>query len=745
MKRTCMLVCAGLVLCCAAIYGRTLAHDFVNYDDCLYVTDNAEVQAGLTWTNVLWSFTTDRAKYMHPLTWMSHMLDCSLYGMRPWGHHATNLVLHSLDAALLFLVFLRMTRRLWPSALVAALFAVHPLHVESVAWIAERKDVLSMFFWTLGLGAYALHREKPGYLRYAAVTAMFLLGLMSKPMVVTFPCVLLLLDYWPLGRIDGAVPAGKTAGRALRLSVEKAPLFLIAAAASAVTMLMQMRGNNLSFGDRIPLLSRCANAVVVYALYLAKTVWPFGLAVYYPHPIHRPSWQVALAAAALLAITAVAVREMRRRPWLIVGWLWYLGTLFPVIEIIQAGSFSHADRYTYIPLIGVFIMLAFELDNLPADNRALRAAAAASSVLWVALLAGVAFHQTGYWRNSETLFRHALAVTPDNPESRKNLGGALYADRRLDEAYAQFERALELNPADAMAMHRMGVVLYEQGRTEESLAMQRRALAADPTLELARVRLKLELKKLGRLDAAEADFARLSAKEPKSLDDYCRLGSLAVTLGQPQAAAAAFDQAFKIDPDGRQTNSTLGDVFTEEGRFQEALEYYGRALKADPSSVQTIYNLGAVLSKLGRTAEAADRYREAIRLKPDFAQAYNNLGSLLANAQRLDEAVEQYRRAVAIDPKYAQACANLASLLDFQGKSQEALAAWERAVLGAPENMELRLALAEALLRAGRAQEAGEQAERVLETQPRNESAVKLRERAKAGVPAASPGKEAPQ
>jgi Tfp pilus assembly protein PilF len=720
------LICAGLALCCVAIYGQTLTHGFIGCDDPLYVTENAEVLAGLSWDNVVWAFTTERAMYMHPLTWMSHMLDCNLYGLRPWGHHLTNLLFHTLNAMVLFLVLARMTKRVWPSALVAALFAVHPLHVESVAWVAERKDVLSMLFWTLGLGAYAWHRQRPSVKRYLATAALFLLGFMSKPMVVTFPFVLLLLDYWPLGQVDQTASPGAMARSMARLAVEKIPLFLLTAAMCAVTMIMQMRGDNLSFGTKVSLAGRCANAAVVYVLYLVKTVWPSDLAVYYPHPLARPAWQVAGALIVLIAVTVFSVREMRRRPHLIVGWLWYLGTLVPVIELVQAGSFSHADRYTYIPLIGIFIMVAFSLDEVRRAGTVPKRAATAAAILAVAALTAAAMHQTAYWKSDETLFRHALEVTPDNAFSRNNLGWGLYGDKKREEAFDQIQQAIRLDPQYSLAIENLALMLNDAGRHEEALARHREALAINPKYARARTNLKITLKQLGKLDAVEAEYNGLVRKEAKSLDDFCRLGALAMTLGDPNGAFDAFAKALQADPNGKKVNLAIADVLVDEKRFDDALQYYEKALRADPHDAQTLYNMGVVLSGLKRPEEAAEKYLEALRWNADFAQAHNNLGSLLANMQRLDEAVEHYRKAIALDPNYTQAHTNLANLLAFQGQVDEAVQLYEKAVTIEPQSPVLRLGLAKLLLKSHRNAEAGAHLKKALEIDPKNTETLGL-------------------
>ena len=544
-------VCAALVLACVAIYGQTLSHEFVNYDDTLYVTKNVQVQAGLNLNSIVWAFVTEEAHYFHPLTWMSHMLDCSLYGMHPWGHHLTNLLFHAAASVLLFLALRLLTGALWPSAAVAALFAVHPLHVESVAWVAERKDVLSAFFWMLALGAYGQYARRGGAGRYAAVAAAFVLGLMSKPMMVTLPFVLLLLDYWPLERVDRTAAFGVMARSVSRLALEKAPLFLITALSCVSTFMMQAHVVNMAFGRKIPLVARCANAVVVYALYLAKTAWPSGLAVHYPHPIARPAWMVAGAALFLAVITLFCLRHARRHPYLIVGWFWYLGTLVPVIELVQAGDFSHADRYTYIPLIGVFIMVAWGVADLSAKWHVPERAVAAVSVVLLVMLGVCAGVQTGYWRDSRTLFNHAITVGQGSSLAYNNLGALAMDQKRYDEAQACLAKALELDAGSIDALYNLGLIAMDQGRYEEAKAFLTRALD-------------------------------LNAGNVKALNN---LGVCLIYQGRFEEAQHYLQKALEIDPHHISAMENLGGVLAQLGRKAEADDYIKRAaeLKRSPA------------------------------------------------------------------------------------------------------------------------------------------------------------------
>ena len=734
------LICAGLVLCCVAIYGQTLAHDFINYDDGLYVTNNPHVLAGLSWANVGWAFTTERAMYVHPLTWMSHMLDCDLYGLRPWGHHLTNLIFHTLSTVLLFLVLARMTGRTWPSALAAALFAVHPLHVESVAWVAERKDVLSMFFWTAGLGVYAWHRQRPSVGRYAATAALFLLGYMSKPMVVTFPFVLLLLDYWPLGQVDHTAPFKTMAEKLLRLAVEKIPLFLMTLAMCAITVLMQMRGENLGFGAKVSLANRCANAVVVYVLYLVKTVCPSGLAIYYPHPLSRPAWQVAGAAVVLIAITLFAVREMRRRPWLLVGWLWYLGTLVPVIELVQAGSFSHADRYTYIPLIGIFVMVAWGLDEIWATRRVPTAAGACAAALLVAAYALAAAHQTAYWKNSETLIRHALDATTDNAVARNNLGATLSNQGKREAAREQYQRALLIDPAYVRSIDNLGALLFEEGKCDEAMEKYNAVVAINPRYLPTRVNLGTALAKACKYEEAEAQFAVALRIDPESVRAHCGLAQYWLTRGNTDKALDAFEKVLKTNPRNKEVHMALGELLANQGKFEPAAAYYKEALGTDPYDAQAWYNLGSVMGSMNRPDDAEADYRRALDLNPGLAQAHNNLAGILAKARKTDEAIAQYRKAMESDPAFAQAHNNLANLLGLQGKTEEAVRQYEQALEIDPAYVNARLNLANLLMQQGQSGQALVHLKKVLEIDPGNAPAREMMRQIEA-APAPSPAK----
>jgi hypothetical protein len=515
-----IVLLVSLTLLTVLVYWRVTSHEFVLFDDEVYVTENKQVQEGLSWQGVVWAFTTTDANFWHPLTWLSHMLDCELFGLNPGGHHLTGLLLHVANTLLLLLVLQRMTGALWPSAFVAALFALHPLHVESVAWVSERKDVLSTFFWILTMGAYVRYAEHPKALPYALTLVLFSLGLMAKPMLVTLPFVLLLLDYWPLGRLDmgqmrpsapGRTDTPKAAKSPLfLLLLEKAPFLVLSVVACILAYVAQVQGGAVKSSGLFPMDIRIANALVSYVSYLEKTFWPQNLAVFYPHPGAWPVWQTAGATLLLVSISVLVILCVRKTPYLALGWFWYLGTLVPVLGLVQVGDHAMADRYTYVPLIGIFIMIAWGAQDLA--NRRRQGApgflAAAAAVLIVCGI--VSAQQLRHWQNSTTLFQHAIHVTRNNEGAHNNLGLALVEQGRLDEAIAQYLRALELKPLNPRALNNLGIALAKQGKLEEARECFTRALAIDPEHHLARRNLGVA----ERMQAGKSPENGSSSKPP---------------------------------------------------------------------------------------------------------------------------------------------------------------------------------------------------------------------------------------
>jgi len=468
-----VLICVLLVLATFAIYSQIQDHEFINFDDDLYITNNLNVQAGLTSESVKWAFTTSHPPYWHPVTWLSHILDYQLYGLHPKGHYLTNLFLHISSVLILFIVLFRMTGALWQSGFVAAMFALHPLNVESVVWIAERKNVLSTLFWLMTMWAYIHYAEKPTVKRYGLVFLFFTLGLMSKPMLVTLPFVLLLLDYWPLRRLKFGQERGgnetsekNTAKRSetLRLVFEKIPLFLLTIGLGIVTFIAQKSSGNMNYMENRTFSTRLANAMVSYLEYFEKMIWPEKLAVFYPHPGNTLSvWQGILCGVALVSITIISIRLIRKAPYFAVGWFWYLGTLVPVIGIVQVGGHAMADRYAYIPLIGIFIIVAWGVPELISKWRYKEKVLSISVGIIIFTLLITTWRQVSHWKNSITIFKHAIRVTdkkyPNTARIHNNLGAALSAERKIEEAISHYKMAIKINPDYAAAHNNLGIAL----------------------------------------------------------------------------------------------------------------------------------------------------------------------------------------------------------------------------------------------------------------------------------------------
>ncbi len=547
-----LIVSLFLILAAVGPYWELQNHDFVNYDDNLYVTENYHVQAGLTWKGIIWAFTTTHASNWHPVTWLSHMLDCEIWGLYPGGHHLSSLLFHIVNTLLLFVVLERMTGALWRSACVAAFFALHPLHVESVAWVAERKNVLSTFFWMITMWAYIRYIERPGFSRYLSVLLFFALGLMSKPMLVTLPFVLLLMDYWPLARLQieqsrGAhipqsrkfKPTGYQRAVVLRLIREKTPFFTLAAVSGVVTFLVQQRGGSVASLANLPIDVRIANAMVSYVSYIGKMIWPRRLAVFYSHEGILPMWQVAGAILFLVCVSVLVIRAARRCPYLTGGWLWYLGTLVPVIGLVQVGAQSMADRYTYVPLIGLFIIIVWSVAELAARWSYRRLVLATSTGIVLLTLMVCTLMQVSHWRNCISLFKHTLDVTGDNYVAHTSVGVALAGQGRLKKAVAHYSEALKIAPDLAITHNNLALALAELGRLEEAVTHFCQAVRIKPDYAEAHNNLGTVLHRLGRLEDAVAHYSEALRIEPDHTNARRNL-SLAMGYGvnrQPRRGA----------------------------------------------------------------------------------------------------------------------------------------------------------------------------------------------------------------
>ena len=638
-------ISALLVLATAATFWPVVHCDFINYDDPDYVTANATVQGGLTGAGLAWAFTTAHVANWHPLTWLSHMLDCQWFGLNASAHHAMNLLIHIASTVLLFLLLQRITGALWRSAIAAAWFALHPLRVESVAWVAERKDTLATLFWLLTIWAYARYSNNRSPAGFRWVTLFFALGLMAKPMLVTLPFALLLLDYWPLHRAarfdrqGGSSPGcrraqGRFKGQELKrvldgwkpLVAEKWPLFLLACVSSVVTFLAQKGGGAVASVTQLSLEARVGNAIISYTRYLAKLFWPADLAVIYPHPSAWPMAQVAGALGVLALVSLGVWLAAERRPYLLVGWLWFVGTLVPVIGLVQVGRQAMADRYTYIPMMGLSVMLVWGAADLLARFRRAQFLGGALAVLVLTACALGTRQQLAYWKDSLTLFTRTLVVTKNNALARNNLGTALAALGRRDEALLQYAEAVRLQPADPVMRNNYGAALAKAGQVEAAVEHYLAALEVKPDFDEAHNNLGAALVAQGRLDEAVAHFRAALATRPDYAEAHNNLGG-ALAMQQKHAEAVEhYAAAIRLTPKVAGAHLNYALSLEKLGRADEALARFGEAFRLDPKAFEPAYHLGRSLVQHGRFTQAIPPLSAAVRARPGHARARFYLG-----------------------------------------------------------------------------------------------------------------------
>ena len=653
-------------------FSQALRHELVGYDDQRYVVQNQWVTNGVTPGGIKWAFTHVHASNWHPLTTISHMLDCQLYGLQPWGHHLTNILLHAAAVILLFFALRKLTGDLWPSLLVAAVFAVHPLRVESVAWVSERKDVLSGVFFMLTLWAYARYARGKGAASfwYVTVLVLFALGLMCKPTLVTLPFVLLLLDYWPLGRSQPSSSLGaRTTWK--RLVVEKLPLFVLSVASCVATLLAQQDALDASL--KPPLMERFGNALVSYVVYLGQMIWPARLAVLYPYPEGTLKvGQAILALLLLLSLSAAVFVWRRKYPFLLTGWLWYLGMLVPMIGIVQVGSQVRADRYTYLPQIGLYILVAWGAMGLFHQWRRSRVILAAAALLILTALTTRSYFQTSYWRDTETLWRHATATTSNNYIASNNLAQVLFESGRFDEAIAECQKALKIKPDLAAAHNNLGVALIRskqgggtalrQKSIDEAIGHYRAALQIKPDFIQARSNLGNVLLQKGQVDEAIAQFQKALEVDAQYAEAEFSLGKAFWQKREVNEAIAHYQKAVEISPDYAEARYSLGNAFVAEGKYNEAIANYEAAVRIRPDYFEAHYNLGCVLATVGNTSDALNELNEAVRINGDSPKAHCTLGSLLARMGHREEAAAHLTEALRIEPDYKDAKQQLREL-----------------------------------------------------------------------------------
>jgi len=646
-----------------AAFSRVLFNDFISFDDPLYVTGNFHVQSGLAWNTINWAFTTTAAANWHPLTWLSHILDYELYGLKPWGHHLTNLLLHSANTLIVFLVLKQMTGATWRSWFVAALFGLHPMHVESVAWVSERKDVLSTFFGLLSLrayGRYALGTENSNrrWFHYGTALVWFILSLLSKPMLVTLPFILLLLDYWPLNRLQNV--------RLQTLVLEKLPFLLLTAVSCTATFMAQRVGGAMTEMSTLPIGDRVQNALVAYIIYLGKLLVPVHLAVIYPYDHHQFVITVILAAALLLGLSIFIVRARRQRPWLLTGWFWFLGMMIPVIGLVQVGPQAMADRYSYLSFTGLFIILSWGAEAIIQKSHQRKTGLQIAAALMIIGCALLSWRQTGYWKNSGVLFQHALDVTASNYIAYADLGDYELAQGHGEQAITLYQDAIKLAPHFAPLYAQLGSALCQTERLDEGIQAFKQSISLDP-----------------KAAQAHADF-----------------GSALVQAGQYDSAINEYQETIRLDPDYLEAYDLLGVTLENAGRFDEAIAWLGKAVRLYPSYVEAHNNLGLAFENKGQTNQAISEYQETIRLDPSFAKGYLNLGMILESKGQLDEAIAQFQKGLKLQSDSPQAHNELGILYMQKGRLNDAATEFQEAVKLKPDydlakdNLKLALKMA---------------------------------------------------
>ena len=708
-------VCMLFFVVVALVFLPTTRNEFLSFDDGAFVTANPQVQSGLSWKSLIWALRNPVAANWHPVTVLSHMLDCQLYGLKPWGHHLTNVLIHALNTVLVFLVFRRMTGAFWRCVVLAALFGLHPLRVESVAWVAERKDVLSSLFFLLALWAYASYVEAkresrnekaemetpssvlpppaselkpplschlPSSIFYFLSLACFVLGLMSKPMLVTLPFVLLLLDYWPLQRFGFKIQDSRFK-TFLRLVSEKLPFFVLAAVCSVVTCLLQRTAGAMA--TDLPLELRLANTPISYVRYLGKTFWPANLAIFYPHPFWWPTWQVIASATLLLVILAVVILLARRWPYLALGWLWFCGTLVPVIGLVQVGNQSIADRYTYLPSIGLFVLLVWGAYDVTVRWRDRTAFQSAAAVVVTILCLVWTRQQIGYWRDDESLWGHAVTATENNGFAHLKLGTTLAGKGRVDEAIGHFESAIRLSPRDDRAYGKLAFAFAEKHLLAEAVQQYEAALRLNPGDAGFHNDLGLTLARQGRIDEAIQHYTEALRLKPDFAEVHYNLGLALASRGHYREAAVHFQKVLQLKPEDPKARQKLEGTLATQQQLEQATAAYREALRINPGDARARADLGWELLNFGQRDEGIENCIEAARLEPNNTKIQHHLGMALARNGEAEKAIRQFERVLELDPNFGAAHYTLGIICQQQRRMSEALKHWREAARVSPQ------------------------------------------------------------
>ncbi|MGB9498841.1 MAG: tetratricopeptide repeat protein [Dissulfuribacterales bacterium] len=668
-KHTNFLICLTLVFITLSAYWPVKNFPFIKFDDGIYVTKNHHVQQGLTLENIILAFTPassihEEKTYWHPVTWLSHMTDCQLFGLDAGYHHLTSLFIHILSVIILFLFLARMTGTVWESAFAAALFAIHPINVDSVAWIAERKNILSTFFWILTMLAYVFYAKRPSISRYTLMLLSFTLGLLSKPMLVTLPFALLLLDFWPLCRIrwgqEKAIVANNTLSFShnslSRLIIEKLPLLALSGAVIWLSMISLRSQAQILDAAITPMPLRIGNAIVSYSVYIGKLFWPSHLAIFYPYPTSIPLWKVLCSTAGLISITFFVLKKAKKSPYLVVGWFWFTGTLVPVSGIIQGGLWpALADRWAYVPMIGMFIVISWGVPEIISRMKIRKRIPALCIVAVIIIFIILTRIQLGYWQNTRTLFKHDLDVTKNNYFALSIMGNYLARDGEKKEAEKYFKKAIDTNPQYGKAFYNMGLLLADEERHTEALKYYFNALMLSPGDADFMRDIARSLLQTGKTDEAISYCKKSLGIKPDSAETHNNLGAALFYKGRIAEAIKEYEKAIQLKPDYADAYYNLGNAFERQRNTDKAIAFYLKALKADRNCAKADKSIGDIMFMQKKNKLAFYHYSKALQSDPDDAKTHYNIGVVLYQQGHFKEALGHFKKAVEINPDYKKA------------------------------------------------------------------------------------------
>ncbi len=726
----CILLCAVIFM----LYFQVKDFEFITFDDPLYVVENKHVQSGLTIESIMWAFHLIQAgdkSYWHPLTWFSHMLDYQFFGLNAGMHHVSSVVYHALCSILLFISLWLFTRSTWKSLFVGLLFAVHPVNVDSVAWVAERKNLLSSCFWMLTVISYYYYVRKQNLARYLGVVAAFVLGLLAKPMLVTLPFVLLLLDFWPLNRMkaygeDRDFLKAVFSRNTLALALEKLPLFVI----SIVTIMINAQAIRnielLRTSKGFPMGLRLENAIVSYLLYIKKLIWPMDLTFYYPFPQSIPLWQVGASLTVIIVVTAAAFKLIRKYPYVLFGWLWYLGTILPVSGIMQGGLWPQiAERWAYIPYVGLFIIISWGMSDLAKRLTGKEVAACIAALAILVPLAAKTWVQTGFWKDNFALYNNAIQINNENYVAHLNLGAAFAKKKKFDDAIRHYRISLSINPYISNTYYSLGMAYYELKNSQGAMENLSKALELDPNFLPAHVKLGMIYVEQKKMDDAIRHFKTVVEIDPFDSDAHLQLGLALSAQGEHEEAVKEIRQAILHDPKNIGAHIELGKIFTSMGRLDEAEFEFNRALGMNPENAKSHYFLGLAKDANGKKESAIRHINEALKIDPKDASYHTAMGIVLAGMGRVDEAQAKYLDAIRLDPDNADAHYYLGSTLLMKGKTSEAIEHIREAIRVKPDNGNYRYGLGVVLSGTGKLDEAEKEFSEALRISPNSERVLK--------------------